>query len=164
MQTKRPRFTKSIGHTRQRYRTPLSLPLIRSNLNYDNTSKGGVINLSSGTDWQDDPGAIVIMRTSTFDSNYAEGGNAGVVSLADYTTLFVAGEGNVFRGNECGEDGGAFRGTSNTTITVEGGLFEDNFADGVGGWVGRCVDGRVKGIYVATPDAFWQLHHIMYRV
>lgn len=94
-----------------------------------------MISFSSGADWETTPGATVILRNSTFDLNTADGGNAGVVNLAEYTTLIVAGEENRFRGNECGEDGAVFGGTTNTNITVEGGVFRGNFANGVGGWV-----------------------------
>lgn len=103
------------------------------------------MSISSGVDWEDEPGATVILRNSTFKSNTADAGNAGVVNLAEFTTLVVAGDGNVFEGNTCGDDGGVFGGTTNTNITVEGGVFRDNLADAVGGWVG-VLRGVVKNI------------------
>lgn len=88
--------------------------------------------LSSGDDWTTRPGATVVLRNSTFESNTADLGNAGVVSLDKFTTLVVAGEGNVFEGNVCGEDGAVFAGTTDSHIVVEGGEFKDNVADSVG--------------------------------
>lgn len=85
----------------------------------------------------------MILRNSTFHSNTADGGDAGVVSLSDYTTLVVAGDENLFQRNKCDGDGAVFGGMTNTNITVEGGVFRDNYADGVSGLVGRLVGGCV---------------------
>ena len=98
-------------------------------------SKGGVITLSSGEDWENIPGPTVILRNSTFESNTADLGNAGVVYLGEFSSLIVAGDGNVFSDNTCGEEGGVLGGTTNTNITVEGGVFRDNVAEAVGGCV-----------------------------
>lgn len=95
-----------------------------------------MIALCSGTNWEDDPGANVTLRNSTFQSNVADIGGGGVVSLDEYTALVVAGDRNVFEGNMCGDGGGVFGGTTNTNITVEGGVFRDNVADMVRVWEG----------------------------
>lgn len=92
------------------------------------------------------------LRNSKFDSNAADGNNAGVVSMGEYTTLVVAGVENLFQNNTCGGDGAVFGGTTSTNITVEGGVFEGNFADGVGGWVDRAM-------FVKKTLFFW--HDLM---
>ena len=91
--------------------------------------------LSSGDDWEEVPGPTVILWNSTFESNRADLGNAGVVYLGDFSALIVAGDGNVFSNNTCGEEGAVFGGTTNTNITVEGGVFRNNTAEAVGSYV-----------------------------
>ena len=97
------------------------------------TSKGGVIALSSGD--KDRPGPTVILRNSTFESNRADLGEAGVVYLGEHSSVIVAGDGNVFVNNRCNDNGAVLGGTHNTSITVEGGVFRNNVADEVGGYV-----------------------------
>lgn len=92
-----------------------------------------MITLSSGTNWEQDPGPTVILRNSTFESNKADLGNAGVVYLGEFSAIFVEGDRNVFEGNSCKVDGGVFGGTTNTSITVEGGVFRNNKASKVSG-------------------------------
>ena len=53
--------------------------------------------------------------------------------LGEYSAVTVAGEGNVFRWNECDTEGAVFAGSSPSNITVEGGVFSYNNADAVGG-------------------------------
>ena len=119
--------------TPERGQNKNSLPRFRSNMS--SISKGGVITLSSGEDWENIPGPTVILRNSTFESNTADLGNAGVVYLGEFSSLIVAGDGNVFSDNTCGEEGGVLGGTTNTNITVEGGVFKNNVAQAVGGCV-----------------------------
>lgn len=85
------------------------------------------------------------MRNSTFDSNKADLGNAGVVYLGEFSFLLVEGDGNVFEGNTCGVHGAVFGGTTNTNITVEGGVFSDNAADKVGC---RCFRSAKPVVYI----------------
>lgn len=92
--------------------------------------------LSPGTHWVEDPGANVTLINSTFDSNAADLGGAGVAYIGVFSTLLVAGDGNVFEANTCGGNGAVFEGMTNTTITVEGGVFINNEADVVRVWVG----------------------------
>lgn len=93
--------------------------------------QGGVLVLSSGDDWVEDPGAVVIMRNSAFESNTAGLDNAGVANVGEFASITVAGDGNLFKGNTCGEDGGVFASTTDTLVTVEGGTFEGNACEGV---------------------------------
>ena len=113
--------------------TTLFPPFSHSNVTAN--AKGGVINLSSGEDWKEAPGPTAILINSTFESNTAHLGNAGVANLAEFTTLIVAGDENVFAWNTCGKEGAVFGGTTDTIITVEGGVFKNNEADEVGGFV-----------------------------
>ena len=92
-----------------------------------------MIALSSGD--KDRPGPTVILRNSTFESNRADLGNAGVVYVGEYASLIVAGDRNVFVANECGEEGAVLGGSIYSNITVEGGVFRDNVAEAVGGCV-----------------------------
>lgn len=92
-----------------------------------------MITLASGSDWEVNPGPTVILSNSTFKSNSAASGAAGVAYLAEFSALVVAGDGNIFEENECDEDGAIFGGTINTNITVEGGVFKNNKAKEVGG-------------------------------
>ena len=89
--------------------------------------------LSSGEDRTERPGPTAILINSTFESNTAHLGGAGVVYLGEFSAIIVAGDGNVFTGNTCGEDGAVFGGTNDTNITVEGGVFTKNVAGAVGG-------------------------------
>lgn len=86
--------------------------------------------LSSGESL-DDQGAIVIMRNSSFESNAADRDSGGVMSMAEFTTVFVEGDDNVFDGNECFGDGAVFAASSNSSITIEGGLFINNHVEEV---------------------------------
>ena len=92
-----------------------------------------MISLSCGEDRTEEPGATAILINSKFESNTAHLGNAGVVYLGEFSALIVAGDGNVFTGNTCGENGAVFGGTTNSIITVEGGVFKKNVAGAVGG-------------------------------
>ncbi|CAN0129832.1 unnamed protein product, partial [Laminaria digitata] len=75
-----------------------------------------------------EPGAVVILRNSTFRDNRAEVESGGVLFLGEFVDVTVEGDGNVFEGNYCGTDGGVFAVTTNATVTVEGGLFHKNSA------------------------------------
>ncbi|CAM9130909.1 unnamed protein product [Laminaria digitata] len=66
------------------------------------------------------------MRNSSFESNRADRDSGGVVSMAEFSKVVVEGDGNVFRGNTCDGDGGVFAASTNSSITIEGGLFIDN--------------------------------------
>ena len=88
--------------------------------------QGGALALSSGSSWTDDPGAILILRNSSFQSNTARLDNGGVVNVGEFAQATVEGDGNVFEGNTCGADGGVFASTVDTLITVEGGTFKRN--------------------------------------
>ena len=89
-----------------------------------------MIALSSGKEGR--LGPTVILKNSTFESNRADLGEAGVVYLGEHSTLIVAGDDNVFEGNTCGDEGAVLGGTCHTSITVEGGVFRNNVADEVG--------------------------------
>lgn len=116
-----------------------------------------MITLSPGDDWEDNVGATVILRNSAFKLNTAESGSAGVVYLGDYSTLVVAGDENVFEANTCGEDGGVFAGTTNTTIFVEGGVFRNNQAYRVRDFVPFIKNSHFNshGSF-STLQTFWQ--------
>ena len=94
-----------------------------------------MISLSCGEDRTEEPGATAILINSKFESNTAHLGNAGVVYLGEFSALIVAGDENVFAWNTCGKEGAVFGGTTDTIITVEGGVFKNNEADEVGGFV-----------------------------
>lgn len=93
------------------------------------------MSLSSGDNWAE-PGATVIMRNSLFGSNWADLDSGGVVSADEYCTMVVEGDGNVFEGNECYGDGGVIVATTDTSITIEGGLFINNRVEEVS--LGSC--------------------------
>lgn len=93
--------------------------------------QGGVLTLSSG-DSCNKPGGKVVMRNSSFESNAADRGSGGVMYLGDFATAVVEGDANVFKGNKCFGDGGVFAATTNTSLTIEGGLFIDNRIEEVG--------------------------------
>ncbi|CAM9462085.1 unnamed protein product, partial [Ectocarpus sp. 12 AP-2014] len=99
--------------------------------------KGGVVTLSSGEGYPGDdvnePGPVAILRNSTFTDNSAHLDNAGVVNLGEFATLLVEGDGNVFAGNECGQNGAVFGATTDTSIVIEGGTFFGNEAADGGG-------------------------------
>ncbi|CAN0008375.1 unnamed protein product, partial [Scytosiphon promiscuus] len=99
--------------------------------------KGGVITVSSGDDWEESPGGVVILRNSSFTDNRAHLDNAGVVNLGEFSSLTVEGDGNVFARNECGQSGAVIGATVDTSVVVEGGLFLDNVAEEGGGviWI-----------------------------
>lgn len=92
--------------------------------------QGGVLVLSSGESL-DDPGATVIMRNSSFESNSANLDSGGVVNMDDFTTAVVEGNDNVFDGNECYGDGAVFAASADSSITIEGGLFINNHVEEV---------------------------------
>ena len=71
------------------------------------------------------------MRNSSFEANRADRDSGGVVSMAEFSKVFIEGDGNVFRGNECIGDGGVFAASTNSSITIEGGLFIDNTVEEV---------------------------------
>ena len=89
-----------------------------------------MIALSSGKEGR--LGPTVILKNSTFESNRADLGEAGVVYLGEHSSVIVAGDGNVFVNNRCNDNGAVLGGTHNTSITVEGGVFRNNVADEVG--------------------------------
>ncbi|CAB1104673.1 unnamed protein product [Ectocarpus sp. CCAP 1310/34] len=91
--------------------------------------KGGVVNLSGGTDWDDDLGAVLVVQDSRFVSNTALLNNAGGVTMNKFTNTTIVGQGNVFYGNRCAQGGAAIGADYNSTITVEGGTFIGNEAD-----------------------------------
>ncbi|CAN0005479.1 unnamed protein product [Ectocarpus fasciculatus] len=112
--------------------------------------KGGVVTLSSGDGFQGDveaekPGAVVILRNSTFTNNLADLDNAGVVNLGEYATLLVEGDGNVFAGNECGQNGGVIGATVDTVVVIEGGSFYGNEASDGGGVIWTSGDVTILG-------------------
>lgn len=88
--------------------------------------------LSSGDDWELEPGGALVLRNSTFTDNLADLQNAGVVNFGEYTSVVVEGDGNVFARNECGAEGAVFGATIHTRLVVEGGEFYDNEASDVG--------------------------------
>lgn len=87
--------------------------------------------LSSGDDWIDDPGGIVIMRNSSFESNTAGFDNGGVANVGEYAKLTVEGDGNRFEANRCSQDGGVFASTTDSLVTFEGGTAKGNSCKGV---------------------------------
>ncbi|CAM9180228.1 unnamed protein product, partial [Ascophyllum nodosum] len=89
--------------------------------------KGAAITLSSGENWSD-PGATIIMRSSTFVNNFAELESAGAIYLNEYASALIEGDRNNFTGNICGTEGGVLAATTNTNVTVEGGWFKGNEA------------------------------------
>ena len=84
--------------------------------------------LSSGDDFDSNPGATAIIRDSTFQYNRAELNNGGVAYLGDFANVIVEGDDNVFEMNTCETDGAVFAATSNSLVTVEGGSFHNNCA------------------------------------
>ena len=93
--------------------------------------QGGVVALSSGEDWTDDPGATVIMWNSSFELNTADLDNGGVVNVGEFSNLTVAGDDNVFQGNNCTQDGGVIASTTDSSVVIEGGTFTGNSCEGV---------------------------------
>ncbi|CAM9574874.1 unnamed protein product, partial [Ectocarpus sp. 12 AP-2014] len=91
--------------------------------------KGGVVNLSGGDDWDEDPGAVLVVQDSSFVSNTALLNNAGGVTMNKFTNTTIVGQGNVFYGNRCAQGGAAIGADYNSIITVEGGTFIGNEAD-----------------------------------
>lgn len=98
--------------------------------------QGGVLALSSGNNLIDKPGAAVIMRNSSFEKNTAGLDNGAVANVEKFASILVEGDGNVFEGNKCGEDGGVFASTTNTMVTIEGGTVNGNSCDGVSHFLG----------------------------
>lgn len=94
---------------------------------YAGFPKGGVLSLSSGTNLTV-PGGIVIIQNSWFESNTAHFDNGGVMNLAEFAKATVAGDGNVFVGNTCGEDGAVVAATTDSSVDIEGGTFSRNNA------------------------------------
>lgn len=82
--------------------------------------------LSSGSGWEENPGAAVILENSTFNNNIADLDNGGVFSLGKFTSVKIIGNGNVFADNNCGSDGGVLAASVNTRVTVQGGKFSNN--------------------------------------
>ena len=70
----------------------------------------------------------MIIRNSTFAGNIADLDSAGAVYLNEYSVVHFEGGGNHFTMNACKDFGGVVAATTNTNITVEGGLFENNEA------------------------------------
>lgn len=85
------------------------------------------------------------MRNSSFESNAAELDSGGVASMADFSTVIVEGDDNVFDGNECHEDGAVFAASANTSITIEGGLFIHNHVEEVSSFDATCGGRRCEG-------------------
>lgn len=84
--------------------------------------------LSSGHSLEE-PGATVIMQSSSFESNLADVENGGVVSMAEFTKAVIEGDNNVFDGNKCYGNGAVFAASTNSSIIIEGGLFINNHVD-----------------------------------
>lgn len=82
--------------------------------------------LSDGDDWETAPGAVVILRNSSFINNTANDDNGGVVNVGTFSLLAVEGDGNVFEQNVCGQDGGVVASTTDSLVTFEGGTFKGN--------------------------------------
>lgn len=103
-------------------------PLVLPNLFTGNlaTSKGGAIELLSGSDRDSKPGAGVVLRNSTFLASRSEVGRGGVLYLGEFANATVQGDGNVFEGNTCGSNGGVFAVAAGALVTVEGGSFTSN--------------------------------------
>ena len=97
------------------------------------------MSLSSGTSW-DRPGATVIMRNSLFGSNEAELESGGVINAGEFCTTVVEGDGNRFELNNCYGDGGVIVATTDTSITIEGGLFINNRVGEVGDISDKMID------------------------
>ncbi|CAN0448965.1 unnamed protein product, partial [Ectocarpus sp. 8 AP-2014] len=91
--------------------------------------KGGVVNLSGGEDWDEEPGAVLVVQDSRFVFNTALLNTAGGVTMNQFTNTTIVGQGNVFYGNRCALGGAAIGADYNTIITVEGGTFIGNEAD-----------------------------------
>ena len=94
--------------------------------------QGGAILLSSGDSWEA-PGATLITRNSTFVGNVAGLDNGGAINLGEYTVARFEDSGNKFTNNKCNINGGVAAASTNTNVTVEGGLFEGNDAKEVRG-------------------------------
>lgn len=107
--------------------------------NGSSASQGGAVTLSSGDNWEDDPGPTIIIRNSTFTGNFAELDSAGAIYVGEYATVKIEGQRNNFTANVCGFTGGVLAATSNTNVTVEGGLFQENEADEVCYHVGKII-------------------------
>lgn len=78
----------------------------------------------------------MIIRNSNVTRNFAEANDAGGIYLGEYAIARIEGSGNNFTGNACGGTGGVLAATTNTNVTVEGGLFYENEASEVGLWAG----------------------------
>ena len=59
--------------------------------------------------------------------------NGGAINLGEYTVARFEDSGNKFTNNKCNIDGGVVAASTNTNVTVEGGLFEGNDAKEVRG-------------------------------
>lgn len=88
-----------------------------------------MVSLSAGSDWEETPGATVILQNSTFRENRADLNNGGVIFLADFSAVTITGHENEFALNKCGRDGSVLAAATNTTVTVEGGHFFENGAE-----------------------------------
>ena len=66
--------------------------------------------------------------------NFADANSAGAIYLGEYAVARIEGNGNNFTGNTCGDTGGVLAATTDTNVTVEGGLFYGNEASEVGLW------------------------------
>lgn len=97
--------------------------------------------MSSG-DSLSEPGATVIMRNSSFESNAADRDSGGVAEMAKFSMAIVEGDDNVFDGNECYGDGAVFAASTDTSITIEGGLFINNHVEEVRARDATCGGGR----------------------
>lgn len=84
--------------------------------------------LSSGDNWDENPGAMAVLDNSTFKSNKALADNGGVINMGEFTTVNILGHENVFEFNQCEEDGSILAASTNTLVTVEGGDFFNNSA------------------------------------
>lgn len=88
--------------------------------------QGGVLVLSSGDDWIDEPGAMVTLRNSSFRWNEADLDNGAVANVEKFALLTVEGDGNVFEKNACGADGGVIASTTDSLVIIQGGTFTRN--------------------------------------
>ena len=96
-------------------------------LQYRVLRQGGAFTLSGG-DSRDFPGANITIRNSTFLENSALMDDGGVFSLNTWAEAHFEGDHNIFTRNTCAIDGGVLSATENASVTVEGGIFNDNKA------------------------------------
>ena len=96
-------------------------------LQYRTPRQGGAVILNGGDSW-DDPGAIITIRNSTFLENSALLDSGGAIYVGKYAEAHFEGDTNNFTKNVCELDGGVLAASTNSLVTVEGGLFNSNEA------------------------------------